>query len=67
MQRFATNGIPYNIPADGVYIEKRPWKSEKNKSKYFDLQKDTQAGPCLGSMDDMRKEYLEQVCGGIPW
>lgn len=59
--------ISCEIPAYGIFDTKCLRRSEKNRSKYFDLQKDTQAGLHLGNMDEMEQEYLEQVCGGIPW
>ncbi len=59
--------ISCEIPAHGIFDAKCLRGSEKNRSKYFDLQKDTQAGLHLGNMDEMEQEYLEQVCGGIPW
>ena len=59
--------ISYGVPVLGTYIGKPMWESEENKSKYFDLQKDMQAGLHLGSLEEMRREYVEQVCGGVPW
>ncbi|MDE7211034.1 MAG: hypothetical protein K2O03_06270 [Lachnospiraceae bacterium] len=67
MENWGTKGIPYEIPAHIAYAGKPPVKSEKRKSKYFDLQRDTEVGLHLGSMEEMEKEYIEQVCSGVPW
>lgn len=67
MQRLSINEIPYEIPAQGIYVRESLWKSEENRSKYFDLRKDIQAGLHLGNMDELEQEYLDEVCGGVPW
>lgn len=59
--------ISYEIPAHGIFDAGSLRRLEKTRSKYFDLRKDTQAGLHLGNMDEMQQEYLDQVCGGIPW
>lgn len=67
MENWGIKQIPYEIPEHVVYSGKPLWKSENNKSKYFDMEKDMQVGLSLGSMDDMEREYIDKVCGGVPW
>lgn len=67
MDAGGTKKIPYEIPAHVVYAGEPLWKSERNKSKYFDLKKDMQIGFSLGSMEEMEQEYIEKVCDGTPW
>lgn len=51
--------LPFEIPSYDVYMGNCSWESEKNNSKYFDLP--------LEEMDELKKEHLGEVCGGIPW
>lgn len=67
MNNLNVNKISDEIPVHGIFDVKCLRKPEKNRSKYFDLQRDTQAGLHLGDIDEMEQEYLEQVCGGVPW
>ena len=67
MTNYDNSGLVYQVPSHGVYIGERIWQSEKNKSKYFDLQKDIQVGLHLGSIEEMKQRYVDEVCNGVPW
>lgn len=58
MENKGTKGIPYEIPAHVAYAGRLSAKSGKRKSKYFDLQRDTEVGLHLGNMEkDGTKVY----------
>lgn len=67
MRSFGMNEIPYGVPSYGVCGGEELWKSEENKSKYLNFKKDTQVGLDLGSIDELEREYIEEVCDGVPW
>ncbi|MCI8591383.1 MAG: hypothetical protein HFI88_03330 [Lachnospiraceae bacterium] len=67
MEYLANSGMSYEIPRHGIYVKDRLWKHAEANSKYFDLERDTEVGFHLRNMDDMRQQYLKDVCQGVPW
>ena len=59
--------MSYGIPRHGICVKDRLWKHAEANSKYFDLERDTEVGFHLRNMDDMRQQYLKDVCQGVPW
>ena len=59
--------LTHSISFQNVFIGNHIWKSKINKSKYLDLETDTQTGFHLGDVEEMKKEYLEEYCNGVPW
>lgn len=66
MSESGMNGSLYRIPIYGVYGRDDLWKEEKNRSEYFDLQKDMQVALDLGNIDKLEQEYLEEFCHTTP-
>lgn len=59
--------LAHSVSSQNIFIGDHIWKSKVNKSKYLDLEMDTQVGLHLGDIEEMKKEYLEEYCNGIPW
>lgn len=67
MGYFDRDGGAYGIPPHGIYVENHLEGYTEGDSKYFNLIPDTEVGIHLGSMEDMRRQYIETVCNGVPW
>ncbi len=61
------SGVAYEIPSHGVCVKDRLWKHAEVDSKYFNLKRDIEVGLHVGNMEDMRQQYLKEVCQGVPW
>ncbi len=61
------NKLIHQVSYQNVYIGDHIFESEPNKSKYLDIKKDIQVGLHLGNIEEMKEQYVQEYCDGVPW
>lgn len=57
----------YGIPTHGKCMGEHIWNADDTVSKYFNLTQDAQIGVRTEGIEQLRNDYLNEVCNGQKW